>query len=286
MNYRHAYHAGNFADVFKHIVLVRIIEYLKRKEAAFRVFDTHAGSGLYDLASPEAAKTGEWISGIGRLLEARPDSGTALLIEPYLAAVSRFKEGELLTAYPGSPMIARSLLRKQDRLSLCELHPADGEKLAELFAGDYQVRVNKLDGWLVTGAHLPPKENRGLVLIDPPFEEAGEFSRLRAAIEKAHRRWPGGTLMAWYPLKHETDVVRFIADMKESSIEKLLRVEFKLEAAGMDSAFRGCGLIVKNPPFTLTGELNKILPFLCKALGTGRAGFRLEWLKSRLTGED
>lgn len=285
MNYRHAYHAGNFADVFKHIVLVRIIEYLKRKDAAFRVFDTHAGAGLYDLASPEAAKTGEWISGIGRLLEARPEAETATLIEPYLAAVNAFREGKLLTAYPGSPTIARSLLRKQDRLSLCELHPADEKKLAELFAGDYQVRVNKLDGWLVAGAHLPPKEKRGLVFIDPSFEEAGEFSRLTGAIEKAHRRWPGGTIMVWYPLKHESSVVRFISDLKKSGIQKLLRVEFRLEAADKEPTFRGCGLIVKNPPFTLTGELNRILPFLCKALGTKHAGFHLEWLTSQLTSE-
>lgn len=278
MNYRHAYHAGNFADVFKHIILVRIIEYFKRKEAAFRVFDTHAGVGVYDLASPETAKTGEWISGIGRFCEVEPGKEIARLIHPYLEVVAQYRDGSLLTAYPGSPMIIRKLLRKQDRLSLCELHPEDSEKLAANFAGDYQVRVNQLDGWLVPGAHLPPKEKRGLMLIDPPFEETEEFERLKSAIEKSHRRWKGGTVMAWYPLKHEKQVGDFASDLKNSGIEKLLRIEFWLEASKTEAEFRGCGMIIKNPPFTLTSELNKILPFLCKTLGTGKAGFRLEWL--------
>lgn len=278
MNYRHAYHAGNFADVFKHIILVRVIEYLKRKDAAFRVFDTHAGVGVYDLASPETAKTGEWISGIGRFCEVTPDEKNAKLVEPYLKIIAEYQDGNLLKAYPGSPMIARKLLRKQDRLSLCELHREDYGKLAGIFAGDYQVRVNQIDGWLVPGAHLPPKEKRGLVLIDPPFEEADDFQRLISAIEKSDRRWQGGTIIAWYPLKHERRVSDFVNTLKNGDIEKLLRIEFWLEAAKTEAEFRGCGMIIKNPPYTLTSELNSILPFLCKSLGTGKAGFRLEWL--------
>ncbi len=278
MNYRHAYHAGNFADVFKHIILTRIIEYLKRKEAAFRVLDTHAGAGIYDLASPETAKTGEWIAGIGRLCEVDPDTEIADLVGPYLEIIAQYRDGDLLTAYPGSPMVARQLLRKQDRLSVYELHPEDSKALGATFAGDYQVRVNHLDGWLVPGAHLPPKEKRGLVLIDPPFEETGEFARLASAFEKAHRRWPGGTVIGWYPLKHENQVGDFIGVMRNCGIEKLLRVEFWLAPAKSQAEFCGCGVIIKNPPFVLTNELNAILPFLCRTLGTGKAGFRIEWL--------
>ncbi|MGI9400249.1 MAG: 23S rRNA (adenine(2030)-N(6))-methyltransferase RlmJ [Rhizobiaceae bacterium] len=278
MNYRHAYHAGNFADVFKHIILTRVIEYLKRKDGAFRVYDTHAGTGIYDLASPETARTGEWISGIGRLIEVQPGNELADLIGPYLEIVANYRDGDLLTAYPGSPMIARKLLRKQDRLSLYELHPEDSKKLAAEFAGDYQVRVNQLDGWLVPGAHLPPKEKRGMVLIDPPFEEKGDFGRLATAFEKSHRRWPGGTILAWYPLKHQKAVSGFVDGLKKSNIEKLLRIEFWLEPERTEVKFRGCGLIIKNPPYTLAGELKVILPFLCENLGTGEAGFRVEQL--------
>ncbi|TIT43493.1 MAG: 23S rRNA (adenine(2030)-N(6))-methyltransferase RlmJ, partial [Mesorhizobium sp.] len=170
MNYRHAYHAGNFADVVKHAVLTRLLDYLKQKDKAFRVIDTHAGIGRYDLSSVEAQKTGEWLGGIGRLVGADLDTRVAALLAPYLEAVRAVNPEGGVKNYPGSPLIARHLLRKQDRLTAIELHPQDAERLKAVFAGDFQTRVIELDGWLALGAHLPPKEKRGLVLVDPPFE--------------------------------------------------------------------------------------------------------------------
>ncbi len=279
MNYRHAYHAGNFADVFKHAVFSRLIDYLKRKDQAFRVIDTHAGTGFYDLSSQEAAKTGEWIDGAGRLVAASLPEPVQALLEPYLAIVRvHFKNGALVS-YPGSPAIARELIRRQDRLSLCELHPKDHEALAARFAGDFQVRVMHLDGWLVPGAHLPPKEKRGLVLIDPPFEEQGEFDRLEEALARGVRRWPGGMLALWYPLKDEAAVGRFLSGLKEAGIGKLMRTELWVRGPGVGSGFRGSGLIIRNPPFTLAGELEIMLPALTQILAQGEgAGWRVEML--------
>ncbi|TIR04585.1 23S rRNA (adenine(2030)-N(6))-methyltransferase RlmJ, partial [Mesorhizobium sp.] len=168
MNYRHAYHSGNFADVVKHAVLSRLVEYLKQKDKAFRVIDTHAGIGRYDLASVEAGKTGEWQGGIGRLSEAALEPRTAALLQPYLEAVRLENPDGGLRRYPGSPLIVRHLLRQQDRLTAIELHSEDAARLKAVFAGDIQTRVIELDGWLALGAHLPPKEKRGLVLVDPP----------------------------------------------------------------------------------------------------------------------
>ncbi|TIT03106.1 MAG: 23S rRNA (adenine(2030)-N(6))-methyltransferase RlmJ, partial [Mesorhizobium sp.] len=165
MNYRHAYHAGNFADVVKHAVLARLVEYLKQKDKAFRVIDTHAGIGRYDLASVEAGKTGEWQGGIGRLTEATLEPQAAALLQPYLEAVRAQNPDGGLKHYPGSPLIVRHLLRSQDRLTAIELHPEDAVRLKLVFAGDFQARVIELDGWLALGAQLPPKEKRGLVLI-------------------------------------------------------------------------------------------------------------------------
>jgi 23S rRNA (adenine2030-N6)-methyltransferase len=279
MNYRHAYHAGNFADVIKHAVLARLIEYLKRKDAAFRVIDTHAGTGHYDLSSVEAAKTGEWTHGAGRLVAANLPEPAPALLEPYLAVLRGHLRDGALISYPGSPAIARQLIRRQDRLSLCELHPVDCEVLAARFAGDFQVRVLHLDGWLVSGAHLPPKEKRGLVLIDPPFEEQGEFDRLEEALAKGVRRWPGGIFALWYPLKDEAAVGRFVSNLKAGGIGRLLRTELWVRGPGDGAGFRGSGLIIRNPPFTLAGELEIMLPALAGVLAQDEgAGWRVETL--------
>ncbi len=173
MNYRHAFHAGNFADVVKHAVLARVIAYLQRKDKAFRVIDTHAGAGLYDLASDAAARTGEWRSGIGRVMTSALPADAATLLSPYLDAVRAANPGGGLSAYPGSPAIVRHLLRRQDRLTAIEKHPDEAAALKAHFAGDIQTRVIELDGWLALGGHLPPKERRGLVLVDPPVRGRG-----------------------------------------------------------------------------------------------------------------
>ena len=285
MNYRHVYHAGNFADVIKHIILTRIVEYLKRKEQAFRVIDTHAGIGLYDLSSVEAQKTGEWIDGIGRLISAAkmheiPEEIENLLA-PYLDAVSaqNTKSGQLVY-YPGSPVITRPLLRKQDRLTALELHPVDARKLASYFEGDYQARITHLDGWLALGAYLPPKEKRGLVLIDPPFEIPGEFNRLIEGLEKAYKRFSGGTYSLWYPIKDIKAVKHFHQAAFDTGIEKILDVQLSVRADTEEARFNGTGMMIINPPYTLESELKILLPWLRDLLKDDQgANFKLKWIR-------
>lgn len=279
MNYRHAYHAGNFADVVKHAVLSRLVEYLKLKDGAFRVIDTHAGIGLYDLTSPEARRTGEWQDGIGRLLQADLPPAAAELLKPYLGAVRAVNETGGIDRYPGSPMLVRHLLRRQDRLSAIELHPQDAARLKSLFDGDYQTRVMQLDGWLALGAHLPPKERRGLVLVDPPFEMEGEFERLVDGLAKAHRRWPGGVYALWYPIKDHDTVAAFRRALAESGIPKILDVVFEVRLPSPEPRLDGSGMIVVNPPFMLERELSIVFPALHKLLALDkRSVWSLDWL--------
>ncbi|RWE57388.1 23S rRNA (adenine(2030)-N(6))-methyltransferase RlmJ [Mesorhizobium sp.] len=279
MNYRHAYHAGNFADVVKHVVLSRLVEYLKQKDKAFRVIDTHAGIGRYDLSSTEAQKTGEWQGGIGRLIDAAMDAPAAALLAPYLEAVRSLNPEGGVKKYPGSPLIARYLMRKQDRLSAIELHRQDAAKLRALFAGDFQTRVIELDGWLALGAHLPPKEKRGLVLVDPPFEEEGEFDRLVDGLRKAHKRWPGGIYALWYPVKDRKAVIAFRKALVQSGVPKLLDIGFEIRPPSAEPSLDGNGMVVVNPPFTLERELRTLLPALHKLLVVEKpAHWTLEWL--------
>ncbi|RWF57155.1 MAG: 23S rRNA (adenine(2030)-N(6))-methyltransferase RlmJ [Mesorhizobium sp.] len=279
MNYRHAYHAGNFADVVKHVVLSRLVEYLKQKDKAFRVIDTHAGIGRYDLSSTEAQKTGEWQGGIGRLIDAAMDAPAAALLAPYLEAVRSLNPEGGVKKYPGSPLIARYLMRKQDRLSAIELHRQDAAKLRALFAGDFQTRVIELDGWLALGAHLPPKEKRGLVLVDPPFEEEGEFDRLVDGLRKAHKRWPGGVYALWYPVKDRKAVIAFRKALVQSGVPKLLDIGFEIRPPSAEPSLDGNGMVVVNPPFTLERELRTLLPALHKLLVVEKpAHWTLEWL--------
>ncbi|MDQ0998714.1 23S rRNA (adenine2030-N6)-methyltransferase [Phyllobacterium ifriqiyense] len=280
MNYRHAYHAGNFADVVKHIILTRIVLYLQRKEQAFRVMDTHAGIGRYDLKGTEAGKTGEWVNGVGRLMGAKLDPQVAELLAPYLDIIRAENVDGQMRHYPGSPLIVRHLLRKQDRLSALELHPQDAKLLAEVFEGDFQTRVTELDGWLALGAHLPPKEKRGLVLIDPPFEVGGEFDRLVEGLARAHKRFSGGTFALWYPVKDIQQLRRFTDMLADTGIPKILRTELMIRAPSAEPRLDGTGMIIVNPPFTLEAELRTILPALSKILSDEpNAGFRVDWIR-------
>ena len=238
MNYRHIYHAGNFADVLKHAVLARLIVYMTQKDKAFRVLDTHAGIGLYDLSSEEAQKTGEWQDGIGRLLDADIPAKAKALLAPYLTAVRDLNPDGGLKLYPGSPKLTRMLMRPQDRLSAMELHPDDYETLHRLFDGDFQSRITQLDGWLALGAHLPPKEKRGLVLVDPPFEVAGEFERLADGLAKAWRRFSGGTFCLWYPLKQGAPIAAFHAALQALEIPKMLCRTVGAQRSRHDRSFR------------------------------------------------
>jgi 23S rRNA (adenine2030-N6)-methyltransferase len=280
MNYRHAYHAGNFADVLKHAVLTLVIEHLKLKPAPFRVIDTHAGIGSYDLSSIEAQKTGEWREGVGRLIDAVLPAEAAGILEPYLATVRRENDGNGIVRYPGSPQIARSLLRPIDRLVVNELHPEDSLQLSSLFAGDPQTKVLSLDGWDAVKALLPPKERRGVTLIDPPFEQSGEFARLVVALREAHKRFATGTVIVWYPIKDERAVQLFEADVERTELSKVLSVVLRVREPDQTTGLHGTGLVISNPPFTLEGKLEVVLPLLGKLLGQGLgARTQVAWLK-------
>jgi 23S rRNA (adenine2030-N6)-methyltransferase len=269
MNYRHAFHAGNFADVVKHAVLALIIERLRAKETAFRVIDTHAGAGLYDLAGDEARRTGEWERGIGRLYGRTIDPRLAELLAPYLDAVRAANGDGPLRFYPGSPWIARQLLRRQDRLTAVELHPEDAAALGARFAGDRQVKVIALDAWLALGSFVPPKERRGLVLVDPPFEERDDFDRLVDGFRTAHRRWPGGVYALWYPVKDLYAVDRLRAGLAASGIGRLLRAELMVRERSMPETFNGAGLVIANPPWQFEALLGDLLARLVPVLADG-----------------
>jgi 23S rRNA (adenine2030-N6)-methyltransferase len=285
MNYRHAFHAGGFADVIKHIVLVRILTYLQEKPAAFRVIDTHAGAGLYDLTSDEARRGGEWLTGIARLMQARFSETVLPLVTPYLDIVRAFNPQRDLQAYPGSPLIARALLRPQDRLTACEVEPKARKRLIDALRRDTQARVVDLDGWMALPAFVPPNERRGLVLIDPPYEQKDEFERMAEGFAQAFAKWPTGSYLLWYPVKSRraTDnLARQVAEAAGAGAQpaKCLRLEFSVAPQAAEAGLISAGLLIVNPPWKLLGELKTILPELEKPLGQGGAGrFRLETLR-------
>lgn len=279
MNYRHAYHAGNFADVVKHAVLALVVEHLKTKPAPFRVIDTHAGVGLYDLSGTEAGKTGEWKDGIGRLWGADLPAPVAEILAPYLAVVAAENPSGRLERYPGSPLIARRLMRRGDALVANELHPEDAAALRSLFARDPQAKVLSIDGWTAVKSLLPPKERRGVLLIDPPFEEEGDFGRLVEAIDAAARRFATGIVLAWYPMKDERATRRFLRDVTALGLPKLYSAELCVRTPNAEGELAGTGLVVMNPPYTLPGTLSQLLPFLAARLSRGRgSASRLAWL--------
>jgi 23S rRNA (adenine2030-N6)-methyltransferase len=282
MNYRHAFHAGNFADVIKHFVLVRILLYLQEKNAAFRVIDTHAGAGRYDLAGEEAERSGEWLTGIARIMQARFSENALPLITPYLDIVRAFNpQPGKLTAYPGSPLIARALLRPQDRLTACEVEDRARKALIDALRRDTQARVVDLDGWTALPAFVPPKERRGLVLIDPPYEQKDEFERMAAGFSETFAKWPTGSYLLWYPAKSRRatdELARQVAHAVGQARPpgKCLRVEFSVAPQIGNTGLTSAGLLVVNPPWTLAAELKTILPEIEKPLGQGGAGrFRL-----------
>jgi 23S rRNA (adenine2030-N6)-methyltransferase len=269
MNYRHAYHAGNFADVLKHLVLVLCLEHLRKKPSPFRVIDTHAGSGGYDLAGIESTKTGEWQTGIGRLLGpgARPlPEAIGALLAPYLAIIRAENPGGALRHYPGSPLIARRLLRPGDRLIACELHPGDRAELARRLARDTRTKTLELDGWLTLKSMLPPKERRGLVLVDPPFEQPGDLERLASGLREATSRFATGLYLLWYPIKDAGPVRHFHRTLRDVGLAKALRAELYVRRPVEAGVLTGCGMIIVNPPWTLEQHLRTVLPFLAERL--------------------
>ncbi|MBF9197248.1 23S rRNA (adenine(2030)-N(6))-methyltransferase RlmJ [Microvirga terrestris] len=276
MNYRHAFHAGNFADVMKHALLVRILAYLQRKETPLRVIDTHAGIGLYDLTGDEAERTGEWIDGIGRLEEAlAPD--VEEILAPYRKVIAdvRARHGE--TIYPGSPGIVREILRRQDRGVFVELHPADHAVLSEAFNEVSNLKVMHLDGWTALHALIPPKEKRGLVLIDPPYEQPNELERLGTELLAALKKWPTGIYAGWYPIKGVGPVDAVAERLHRESPRPGLRLELYVDDPRDATRLNGSGLFVLNPPWALKDEAELLLPALAERLSrSGYGAYRCE----------
>lgn len=258
MNYRHIYHAGNFADVFKHIILMRLVAYLQQKDKPLFFLDTHAGIGLYDLDSEQAQKTGEADDGIDRLFK-KPSGGPA--VDDYLALVKGYAP-----YYPGSPKIMQSLLRDQDRLVVNELHPDDKETLAYNIGRSHQVRVESMDGYVAMKALLPPPERRGLVLVDPPFEVTDEFSRMVQGLQNAYERWATGVYAFWYPIKGRQAIKDYHDALKATGIRKIAAADFYLRRPHDPEILNGCGMVFVNPPWTLAEELNTIMAGLVPVL--------------------
>ena len=282
MNYRHEFHAGNFADVFKHAVLCRILWYLRGKPAAFRVIDTHAGAGLYDLTSDAATRGGEWHLGIERLLSAKISGPVNQLLAPYLEVIGALNQPGRLTAYPGSPALVRAWLRPQDRLIACELEPKAYVALARNLRGDSRIKTLGIDGWTALNAYVPPKERRGLVLIDPPFEADSDFANLVAGLAAAYRKWATGIYALWYPVKGRREADMLAKRLARLGLRKVLRAEILVEPLGDPARLNGAGMILVNPPWTLEKELSALLPALIQVFGgAGKPGFRLDWLRAR-----
>jgi 23S rRNA (adenine2030-N6)-methyltransferase len=283
VNYRHAFHAGSFSDVLKHAVLARILVHLKRKEAPFRFIDTHAGAGRYDLSGDEARRSPEWREGIARVLMARPPAPVGELLRPYLQAVGPHDAEGRPVAYPGSPAIAQTLMRAQDRIALCEANPDEREALIAALGRDRRLSIVSTDGYVALNAYLPPKERRGVILIDPPFEAPGEAGGIVHALERALRKWPTGAYVAWRPIRDARDDARFLNAVAALGAPNILRLELDIGpgpigAHGQEPLTRA-GLLVVNPPHPLVGEARTLLPWLAQTLGRGEGGKQLcDWV--------
>jgi 23S rRNA (adenine2030-N6)-methyltransferase len=278
MNYRHAFHAGNFADVLKHVVLARVIAYLQRKPQPIRVIETHAGAGLYALGSEAAERTGEWRDGVSRM-ELPFDPAVETLLEPWRLALagSRAHHGD--ATYPGSPGLCRELMRPDDAYLGAELHPATFAELAAFMGRDRRMKALHLDAWVALRANVPPRERRGLVLIDPAFEAADEWPAMARELIAAWRKWPTGCFIAWYPLKNPRLADDFAAAVGSSGAGDVLRLELMVDDIVLADRLAGAGLLIINPPWTLRLEGEMLLPALAARLARGpRAGYRCESL--------
>lgn len=276
MNYRHAFHAGNFADVIKHALLVACLSHLQKKPKPFLVVDTHAGSGAYPLDGPEAGRTGEWEGGIGRLMHT--DTPKPALLSELALAVTHLRGSSIHpSAYPGSPCLIRMALRDQDRAILAERHPEECEALRQSMAGDARVAIIEGDGYAVLRKRLPPVIRRGLILIDPPFEDPEEFKTLSRAVIQAHEDWPEALALIWYPLKDEREAARFEAEIESALIPEALCLN--LHVGRKSERLRGCGLLLIAPPHDLPARLDYELPAIVGTLKQDEgASFSLRWL--------
>jgi len=276
LSYRHQFHAGNIADVFKHALLTRLLLALNRKDKPYCVVETHAGLGLYDLNHPWAQKTEEWRKGIGRVF-GRADAPASL--KPYLDAVHAENPDGHLRHYPGSPRIARRLMRETDRLVLYELNQDDCETLRSHFRNTRHTGVHQQDGYSAIKATLPPKERRGLLFIDASFDQGEDFARVAKAIKEAHSRFATGMIAVWYPLMGTSAIEAFERSLSGASLPKTLQLELSTESREFSEHIPGSGLIVINPPYGLDQEAPPLLDWLWRALSPdGKGGTRCEWL--------
>ena len=277
MNYRHAFHAGNHADVLKHVILLAMIDALKRKHAPFFVLDTHAGRGQYLLQGEHSDKTGEARGGIFRLMVLH---GLPVLVQNYLKRVQADNPVGALVNYPGSPLLVAQAMREQDRLAACELQPDEARALALLFKNDKRVGVMARDGYGAIKALLPPKEKRGLVLIDPPYEaQEGEFTSILAALKEALASWPTGTFAVWYPIKIRRTLVPFLRKAALLPCKSALIAELLIRPDDSPLRLNGSGMLIINPPYQLDLELTPALPVLARLMGEKHHGSSLQWLK-------
>ena len=276
MNYRHAFHAGNHADVLKHLVLSRLLALLAKKDAPYAYLDSHAGIGLYDLRGDQASRTGEWLDGIQRVWQA---DDVPALFDDYLGVIRALNPNGQLRYYPGSPEVARELSREQDRLQLNEKHPEDGLLLKANMKYDRRVAVHLGEGWHVPRALLPTEQKRAVLLIDPPFEQADELQRCAQAMKESIARMRQAVVAIWYPIKDQRQLKRFYQDLQGTGAPKLLRIELLVHAAdNADVGLNGSGLAIANPPWGLEDELRAVLPWLGQNLGQTQGGWKLDWL--------
>lgn len=276
MNYRHSYHAGNHADVFKHAILQRMVHLLQRKDAPFCYLDSHAGTALYDLQGEAASKTGEYVDGIGRLFD-RTDLPE--LLGGYRDAVARHNPDGVLRLYPGSPQLVADSLREQDRMIVSELHPDDAATLKAHFADNDSIAVHQRDGYELPKAFLPVAEKRALWLLDPPFEKIDELEQCVAAVQMAVQRMRQTIVALWYPIKDERLLRSFYRSMAEAGLPKVLRIELSVRPTDTRMGLNGSGLMLVNPPWPLWEELEVTLPWLASTLAqSGDGGWRMDWL--------
>lgn len=276
LSYRHSFHAGNHADVLKHIVQTLIIESLKEKEKPFLYLDTHAGAGRYQLTNAHATRTGEYLEGIARLWQQEEVSE---LILPYLEAVGSLNTSDELRYYPGSPLLAAKLLREQDLLMLTELHPTDFPLLRTEFSRDKRVRVCREDGFGQLKSKLPPASRRGFALIDPPYELKQDYSAVVKGIVEGYKRFATGTYAIWYPVVHRQQIKRMLKELEATGIRKILQIELAVKPDSDQLGMTASGMIVINPPWKLASQMASILPWLHKTLvpeGTGHT--LVEWV--------
>ncbi|WLI78041.1 23S rRNA (adenine(2030)-N(6))-methyltransferase RlmJ [Kosakonia sp. H02] len=269
LSYRHSFHAGNHADVLKHTVQSLIIEALKEKEKPFLYLDTHAGAGRYQLSGEHAERTGEYLEGIARIWQ---QDDLPAELEPYMNVVRHFNRGEQLRYYPGSPLIARELLREQDSLMLTELHPSDFPLLRQEFQKDERTRVARADGYQQLKAKLPPVSRRGLILIDPPYEIKTDYQAVVSGINEGYKRFATGVYALWYPVVLRQQIKRMLRDLEATGIRNILQIELGVRPDSDHRGMTASGMIVINPPWKLEAQMNNLLPWLHSKLvpaGTG-----------------